>query len=70
MYWYLREYCCNCSTREELLKCAQSCTNEEQNELAKKTSLSAYICMDKLEGKFKDNFIVSINNLITFSSIK
>uniref|UniRef100_A0A1I7VZR4 CPG4 domain-containing protein n=1 Tax=Loa loa TaxID=7209 RepID=A0A1I7VZR4_LOALO len=38
-----------CDTREQLLKCIQSCTDEEREELAKKTSLSEYICSDKLE---------------------
>ncbi|VDN85521.1 unnamed protein product, partial [Brugia pahangi] len=39
----------NCSTREQLLKCIQSCTNDEQEELRKNISLSDYICKDKLE---------------------
>uniref|UniRef100_A0A7I4NNF9 Bm8924 n=1 Tax=Brugia malayi TaxID=6279 RepID=A0A7I4NNF9_BRUMA len=38
-----------CNTREQLLKCIQSCTNDEQEELRKNTSLSGYICKDKLE---------------------
>uniref|UniRef100_A0A0R3RTU1 CPG4 domain-containing protein n=1 Tax=Elaeophora elaphi TaxID=1147741 RepID=A0A0R3RTU1_9BILA len=38
-----------CDTREQLMKCAQSCTDEEREELAKMTSLSAYICKDKIE---------------------
>ncbi|KAM3722192.1 Sodium/potassium/calcium exchanger [Dirofilaria immitis] len=38
-----------CDTRDELLKCAQLCTNEEQQELAPKTLISTYICKDKLE---------------------
>ncbi|MCP9264376.1 hypothetical protein DINM_022440 [Dirofilaria immitis] len=37
------------NTRDELLKCAQLCTNEEQQELAPKTLISTYICKDKLE---------------------
>lgn len=47
----LRSKCYDCSTREELLKCAQTCANEEVEKLAKMISLSAYICEDKIEGK-------------------
>ncbi|VDN95813.1 unnamed protein product [Brugia pahangi] len=46
-----------CRTREQLLKCIQSCTNDEQEELRKNISLSEYICKDKLEGKLKILFL-------------
>ncbi|VBB26092.1 unnamed protein product [Acanthocheilonema viteae] len=38
-----------CNTHKKLLKCAQSCTGEDREELAKTTSLSAFICKDKIE---------------------
>uniref|UniRef100_A0AAF5Q145 Chondroitin proteoglycan 4 domain-containing protein n=1 Tax=Wuchereria bancrofti TaxID=6293 RepID=A0AAF5Q145_WUCBA len=38
-----------CNTRDKLLKCIQSCTNDEQEGLRKNTSLSGYMCEDKLE---------------------
>uniref|UniRef100_A0A8R1XN41 Chondroitin proteoglycan 4 domain-containing protein n=2 Tax=Onchocerca TaxID=6281 RepID=A0A8R1XN41_ONCVO len=38
-----------CDTQEELVKCTELCPNEGYEELAAKTSLSTYICKDKLE---------------------
>ncbi|VDK41247.1 unnamed protein product, partial [Gongylonema pulchrum] len=38
-----------CDTHEQLVKCAQSCSDEEQQNLAQRIVLSAYICKDKLE---------------------
>ncbi|CAG9539237.1 unnamed protein product [Cercopithifilaria johnstoni] len=38
-----------CNSRKKLMICAESCSDEERDELAKMASLSTYICKDKIE---------------------
>uniref|UniRef100_A0A915PIH3 Chondroitin proteoglycan 4 domain-containing protein n=1 Tax=Setaria digitata TaxID=48799 RepID=A0A915PIH3_9BILA len=43
-----------CNTHEKLLRCAQSCSDEERTKLDEKINLSTYICTDKLEDLIKE----------------
>lgn len=38
-----------CRANEQLIRCSESCSEEDQIELSKKTSLSEYICKEKVE---------------------